>query len=339
MAIWLVRAGAHGEREEAALEKGMVVIGWDELANLSPIKTREALVQLLKESYPDEGPNKLSNWTGQLWAFRDRMQKDDLVVLPLKRRSAIAIGRVTGDYAYDAKGTDGHHMRPVKWLKTDIPRSAFDQDLLYSLGAFLTVCQISRNDAETRIRAVVEGKKAPSAIKLPLQADQTDGDGPVAIDIPQFAQDTIRAFIERKFKGHGLARLVEAVLQATGYTTTAAPPGPDGGVDIVAGRGPMGFDPPRLCVQVKSSSSPINVEIIQRLHGSMKDVGADHGLVVSWGGFNAKVPPQERSQFFAIRLWDSGDLILALLENYKKLPDGIRAELPLKRIWVLVGED
>ncbi len=43
----------------------MVVIGWDELPNLTATKTREALAQLSKETYPDEVPNKLSNWTGQ----------------------------------------------------------------------------------------------------------------------------------------------------------------------------------------------------------------------------------------------------------------------------------
>ncbi len=336
MAIWVVRAGQHGEGEETALEKSMAIIGWEELPDLTPIKTREALAQLLKETYPDEGPKKLSNWCGQLWAFRERIQKDDLVVLPLKRRSAIAIGRVTGGYSYQAQATDGFHTRPVKWLKTDIPRSAFDQDLLYSFGAFMTVCQVSRNNAETRIKAVLEGKKPPASIPDPSEADQAEIEEPVPTDITQYAEDRIREFIEQKFKGHGLSRLVDAVLRATGYTTAVSPPGPDGGVDIVAGRGPMGFDPPRLCVQVKSSSGPVNPEIIQRLHGSMKGVSAEQGLLISWGGFNSKVPTEKRSQFFSIRLWDSGDLIQALLENYEKLSPDIQAELPLKRIWVLV---
>jgi restriction system protein len=98
----------------------------------------------------------------------------------------------------------------------------------------------------------------------------------------------------------------------------------------------MGFDPPRLCVQVKSSSGPVNVEVIQRLHGSMKSVGADQGLFVSWGGFNSKVPAEERTQFFSIRLWDSGDLIQNLLSVYDQLSPDIQAELPLKRVWALV---
>ena len=41
----------------------------------------------------------------------------------------------------------------------DIPRSNFDQDLLYSLGAFLTICEVKRNDAEKRIRAMA-GKES-----------------------------------------------------------------------------------------------------------------------------------------------------------------------------------
>jgi restriction system protein len=292
MPIWLVRAGQHGEREEAALEKGMAVIGWEELPDLTTIKSREALAQLLKDTYTDAGPNKLSNWRGQLWAFRERIQKDDLVVLPLKRRSAIAVGRVTGDYRYIPEGTDGFHTRAVKWLKTDIPRSAFDQDLLYSLGAFMAVCQISRNNAEARIKAIVEGKKPPISLPLSAESDQADAEESLPIDIQQYAEDRVREYIEQEFKGHGLARLVDAVLRATGYATLMSPPGPDGGVDIVAGRGPMGFDPPRLCVQVKSSSTPVNVEVIQRLHGSMKSVGADQGLFISWGASTRRFPPR-----------------------------------------------
>ena len=56
------------------------------------------------------------------------------------------------------------------------------------------------------------------------------------------------------------------------------------------------------------------------------------------GGFNSKIPAEERTQFFSIRLWDAGDLIQALLENYEKLSPDIQAELPLKQVWVLVAD-
>lgn len=38
-----------------------------------------------------------------------------------------------------------------------------------------------------------------------------------------------------------MIRLVEAVLEAEGDVTELSPPGADGGVDILAGSGPLGF--------------------------------------------------------------------------------------------------
>jgi restriction system protein len=118
VAIWLVRAGKDGQREEMALQKGLAIIGWEDLSNLSAVKKREELAELMRETYPDESPNALINWTGRVWAFRDRIQSNDLVVLPLKTRSAIAIGQVTGPYQYVTEGKDSYHAvlahRPLK---------------------------------------------------------------------------------------------------------------------------------------------------------------------------------------------------------------------------------
>ena len=46
----------------------------------------------------------------------------------------------------------GNQTRPVpNRRRRPIPRSRFDQDLLFSFGAAMTVCQIKRNNAEERI--------------------------------------------------------------------------------------------------------------------------------------------------------------------------------------------
>ena len=62
----------------------------------------------------------------------------------------------------------------------------------------------------------------------------------------------VRDYVERNFHGHALSDLVAAVLEAEGYRVSVSPPGPDGGGDILAGNGPMGFESPRICVQVES---------------------------------------------------------------------------------------
>jgi restriction system protein len=341
MTLWMVRAGKHGEREDLALNRNLLVIGWSDLPDLSQVRSRDALLSLCLETYPNDKRATVTNWTNQIWSFVGRMKTGDLVCLPLKGRAVIAVGRVAGPYQYRADlPPDDRHTRPVEWLNPDLPRSAFGQDLLYSLGAFLTVCQIRRNNAEARVRAILQTGRDPAVGPSPVSLTEgDDGDEVAATDLEAYARDQIAEYVGTRYKGHELTRLVAALLEAQGYKTLISPEGPDGGVDIIAGQGPMGFDPPRLCVQVKSSDQPLDVRPFRELQGVLHTFGAEQGLLVSWGGFKSSVHGEARSKFFQIRLWDAGDLVEALLAHYERLPEEVQAELPLKRIWTLVPEE
>ena len=322
MTLWMVRAGSYGEREAIALEKGLVAIGWEDLPDLSTIKTKEQLEKIYWEQYPDSKKMEAANQVGQIWRFIYEIQHGDLVALPLKTQSAIAIGEITGIYECSTIAENIKHIRKVKWLKT-IPRTAFDQDLLYSFGAFMTVCQIKRNNAEERVVKILKG------ITLDTTPTKVISEEIELIDIEMYAKDEITKYINSKFKGHGLARLVEAVLIAQGYTTQVSPPGPDGGVDILASAGSLGFDGPKICVQVKSSSSQIDVRVLRELRGVMSRVRADQGLLIAWGGFNSKVVQEAKDDFFCIRLWDSGKLLEVVFKYFEKFDEDLKAELPL----------
>jgi restriction system protein len=342
MALWMVRAGKHGAQEATAIEKNIVAIGWNELENLSGVKTREELAELLQKAYPEGTPNAVANFVGQIWAFISRIQVNDWVVLPLKHRSAIAIGEVRSNYEYRTDlGELVHHTRKVKWLKTDLPRTAFDQDLLYSFGAFMTVCKIKRNDAEARVHAIVEGgpRPVPQSPGSQDDAENAESRSIELLDVERAAADQIQQMISRRYRGHRLADLVDAVLRAQGYVTKVSTPGADGGVDILAGSGPLGFDQPRICVQVKSQDSPIDVSEFRELRGVMEANHAEHGVLVSWGGFKQSVLREATSAYFKIRLWDQGEFLKQLLAHYDQLPDELKTELPLKRIWALTPEE
>jgi restriction system protein len=118
-----------------------------------------------------------------------------------------------------------------------------------------------------------------------------------------------------------------------------APPGPDKGIDIVAGRGGLGFEAPRLVVQVKSGDVVADQPTLQALIGAVQDTHADQGLLVCWGGFKKPVEQRRNELFFRIRMWGRTEILNALLEVYDRLPEDIRAELPLRRTWMLVPED
>lgn len=337
MAVWLARAGRRGERENLAFDQNVSVIGWVELPDLSPCKTREDIHKLLEETYPEERTETLRSWLSQLNIFRFSIQPGDIIALPLKSRSAVAFGEVTGSYTYIADNpADARHARPVHWLK-EIPRSGIDQDILYSLGSAMTVAGIKRNNSEARIRALLKG----TAVKVEQKetSEETSDLEETIPDLESLASDQIVEYISKKFRGHQLARLVGAILEAQGYRIQVSPPGADGGVDIVAGKGPLGFDAPRIVVQVKSSDSPADVKPIRELQGVMDHVRADHGLFVSWGGYTSPVIRETSSQFFKIRLWDASDLVSMIQNHYSELPEEIQAELPLKRVWMLVGDE
>ena len=344
--LYLVRAGRNGEDEPYCLDNAAAIIGFTEYPDLRGCKDYDDVLKLVKKARPDLTARAAGNHAGQLWAFGVAMQPGDLVVLPRKLTSQIAIGRVSGPYAYVKVGGVLRHTRPVEWQCTDIPRSVFHQDLLHSFGAFMTVCGIARNNAVKRVEAVLAGKPDPGFVrpitvklaKAGAAAPEPDDDT-APLDLEQAAHDQIVAHIQSRFSGHGLSRLVEAVLNAEGWVTKLSPPGPDGGVDILAGRGSLGLDQPRLCVQVKSQPAPVDVTVYRTLQGSMQSFKAEQGLLVAWGGFNKAVQSESKQGYFAVRLWESRDLVEAIYRNYERLPAEIQADLPLKRVWVLVNED
>ena len=339
MALWVVRGGRHGEHEQKFLEENRVFLTWKGLKkDLGLAQDRAGIREILAETYPDFGDGKLTNHMGQIWAFSHRIEKGDWVILPSKHKSAIHIAEVTGGYEFHEDAEDPYfHSMKVKWIATDIPRSNFSQDLLYSFGAFMTVCEVQRNDAENRVRQMQTKGWASSPVVVPSDSEASDAAAITHPNLEQDARDLISRFIEANFMGHGLARIVDAVLRAQGYTTHVSPPGPDGGIDILAAPGPLGFGHPRICVQVKSGTSPLDRPTLDQLVGVMQNIQAEQGLLVSWGGFKTSVDRETANQFFRVRLWDQDDLIDKLLAHYDEVDEDLRAELPLKRIWTVAS--
>ena len=275
--------------------------------DLQQTKDYEGIKALLTELYPDEKPKTRINWASQIAPFVFDIQPGDWVVVPHKHKPAIAFGEVTKGYAFDAKAAQAYrHSVRVNWLNTEVPRSSFDQDLLYSFGAFMTVCRMARNDAEARVRAMSKAgwRAQPAGAVAPapgMKNKSASSDQPLVIeehfDVERSARDQITKLVLARLKGHGMAELGGAILRAQGFSTHISPPGRDGGIDILAAPGTFGFAEPRICVQVKSQQSPIERTVLDALGGVMKKVNATLGLLVCWGGFKSASTETRRSSF------------------------------------------
>ena len=350
MTLWLIRAGSRGEHEQKFLDEGRVYVAWEGLdVDLSLLADRQGLIGVLEERFPDEKAKALVNWSSQVWPFVKDMANGDWVVMPSKLQSGLYFGELTSNYHFEAAGPNPYfHWRNINWFSGLIPRTVFPQDLLYSFGAFMTICRIQRNDAEARVKAMAvrnwqTESVAASAPRIPggllTVAGGEDSAEAAEANLEELADDQIVRLIEARFKGHRLASLVEAILQAEGYTTYRSQEGPDGGADILAGSGELGFGKPQICVEVKSGSEPVDRPTVDKLIGAGQKFGAETCLFVSWGGFKPNVQKELARDFFRVRLWSGKDLLDKLFIHYDRLPEEIRLALPLKRVWMVANQN
>jgi restriction system protein len=328
--IWGIHGGATGDADSLFLQHNVVAIGWSEMGDPGNLKAdREAFKSAVIAAYPGIKPGAIPNYAGQVFRFVHEMKIGDLVVYPSKRDRHVHIARVQGEYRYDPALSAAYpNQRSVKWL-CDVSRTNFSQGALYEIGSAMSFFQV-KNYAD-EFRQAIEGKIAPR----PIIQDETVA----PVDLEDAGQDQIAKLISAKFKGHGLARLVGAILKAQGYTIYLSPAGPDSGIDILAGAGKLGFDKPSLCVQVKSGDTPVESRALNELRGAMQSVNASEGLFVSWGGFKPTVHKQALPTFFSVRLWTQKELLENLFSSYDRLDEDLKAELPLKRIWTVATEE
>jgi restriction system protein len=341
---WIVRGSKNGARDQWMLSNSFTGVDFFELPSLADVSDLAEMRTLVGEKMPGLKPGAVGNYAAQLFAFAHRIQVGDTVVLPIKNSGQVALGVVTGEYEYVPGDGILNHVRKVDWKRADVPRTAIHQDLLYSLGAFSTVAQVARNDGAWRLRRIMDGAEvdpgARGEVALPSAADAEllDTDEAVAndgFDVLRYSKDRVLGRLAERFAGHRLTDVVASILRAEGLTCTVSPPGPDGGVDILAAGGPLGISSPTIVVQVKSEPTPVGSPVVDQLGGVVAIHQADHGLLVAMGGLKKPARDKIAQQPFKFVAWDAEELVRRLYEHYEEMPEDIKIDLPLKRAWVL----
>lgn len=234
--LWCVRAGKLGEANELFLKGKCVALDGPELGNLGTLpKDRETFKPKIAQAWPHLKPAAVPNQAGQYYRFIHEMQNGDVVLYPSKIDRQVHFGRVEGPYTFDtAKQPNFPHRRAMKWLK-DVPRTRFSQGALYEIGSALGFFQV-KNYAE-EFRTALEGKASG-----PI----SPGDPTVRVvarEIEENTRDFILKRLATELKGHAFAEFVAHLMGTMGYRTRVSPEGPDRGVDIVAHKDELGFEP------------------------------------------------------------------------------------------------
>ena len=255
--------------------------------------------------------------------FVHEMEKGNIIVYPSKGDRQVHLGKVTGDYRYDPSFEQGYpNLRPVKWIRA-VPRTKFTQGALYEIGSAMSLFQVKTYADE--FLAALEDR-----VELtPVKKDDTVAD--VAKDIEQNTRDFIVKTLAQELKGHPLAHFVAHLLNRMGYRTRVSPEGPDGGVNIVAHKDELGFEPPIIKVQVKSTEGSVTDPQVSALYGK---VGSnEHGLVVTLGSFTSAAVNFAKSKT-NLRLIAGDELVDLILSHYEEFDSRYKGMLPLKRVYV-----
>lgn len=166
--------------------------------------------------------------------------------------------------------------------------------------------------------------------------DQTSGKA-VSITFEQ-AEEQAWAEIEQyltELNPYDFQELVASLLRAMGYHVSwIAPPGKDGGIDILAWPDPLVTRSPRIKVQVKRQQQKIGVDGLRSFMALLGD--DDVGLFISLGGFTKdsedEARIQEKRKVTLVSLERLCDL---WVEYYSKLDDDARRRLPLRPVHFL----
>ncbi len=116
-----------------------------------------------------------------------------------------------------------------------------------------------------------------------------------------------------------------------GYHARVTQASGDGGVDIIAHRDELGFEPPIIKVQCKQMLGTIGRPDVQRLHGAIER--EEHGLFVTLGSFSPDARTFERTKP-NLRLIDGEELIDLIYAHYREFEPRYQALLPLKPTYI-----
>ncbi|HVY47640.1 MAG TPA: restriction endonuclease [Minicystis sp.] len=335
--MWMVRAGRGGEHVDEYLQHGVVAFGDDRLGKLPSTVTKEELLRLYAEKYPEEKEGSRASWASQLLRFITELKVGDDVLCFDRERRRYLLGRIKSDYVWIADAVPGKpHARRVEWTQ-EVPRDSLTASTRNTLGSVLTVFKLNAEAAkDLASHAVPLGAAAPPKEKpTPNEVEKNEETlGNISDETfgkaDEFIEDQINTLDWKEMQ-----ELVAGILRAMGYRTTVSGAGPDRGVDVFASRDGLGLEEPRIFVEVKHRAKQIESKDVRAFVGGRRK--GDKCLYVSTGGFSKDAYYEAERADVALTLVTLPRLRQLVVDFYEKLEPETRALVPLRRLyWPLV---
>ena len=325
---WMIRAGRGGKFIED-FEKGFAAIGWNEMGDLSDLKSSDEIRARYIEVYGNDKPAKTSNAVSMLVKFRDVIKAGDVILSYSSESREYLYGIDKGKYSYQPEfvGPFGH-IREVDW-QGKVSRDSLSQKAKNQLGSVLTMFKVSDEVIE-EFKAALAGEKPVPKAEV-VEADVESEDVPVTKDDTvnqshELIKDKVVALSPEEME-----ELTAAILRAMGYKSKVAPKGPDRGVDVIASPDGLGLQTPRIKAEVKHRGGSMGAPAIRGFIGALRE--GDSGLFVSTGGFTREARYEAERSTLPLTLVDLDDLADLIVTHYETFDLEGRALVPLVRLY------
>jgi restriction system protein len=330
--MWMIRAGSGSKNIEEFVEHGIVALGDTKLGSLPGSVSKDELLKMYAEHYPEETEGARAAWASQLLRFISEVKTGDEVATYDRERRKYVLGKVTSEYVWEPKKIeDKPHARRVEWTH-EVARDLLSTGTKNTLGAIQTLFKLAPEVAkDLHAHEALIGAQPPRP-EIKPRVSPTD-----EAALANLVEETIEKadqFIEDAMDDldwKQMQHLVAGILRAMGYRTTVSEGGADRGVDIFASPDGLGLQEPRIFVEVKHRNNQMGSKEIRAFLGGRKQ--DDRCLYVSTGGFSKDAHYEADRAHAPTTLITLPVLRKLFLDHYENLDAETRALIPLRRLY------
>lgn len=298
---------------------GYAGIGWNDMADLSHVTTREELYPIYKRSYPNDTSNVVvGQQVGQIARFLLEMNAGDYVITPAADTEWLHYGQVAEDpsYFFAANPDDGcrfGHRRRVAWSSNRLKRSDLSVPFQNTIRSALTVFAVSQRDeffAAIGEHSLVIKAAAPSYDPHRVVLEQM-----LQLDDKEFEVLITHLLTALGFEGS----------ERTGKTG-------DGGVDATGELNISNLAKVKVFVQAKryKLGSKVSANVVKQLRQAIPFGGQGAFITTAdyqCGASDVALEPN----FPRIGLINGRQLVDLLVEHWDAIPQEFRERLGLRR--------
>jgi restriction system protein len=324
--VWMIRAGQGGYLVNDFVAKNIVAIGWNQLGDLTNVRTRDAMMLLCRQTYPKDKPGRVVTTASVMHKFRNVIKAGDGVVTYDPGTREYLVGEIASDYCFDTQMIPDHaNVRDVTW-RCRVSRDVLPNATRNLLGSVLTIFAISPEAWEDLQPSKGDGNGT--------SASGNESEKPDFEEIKRSREDEAHESLKDKLldlDDRQMQDLMAAILRAMGFKTRVSPPGPDRGVDVFASPDGLGLQEPRIKAEVKHRGGAMGAQALRSFIGGLRP--GDRGLYLSTGGFSKDAKYEADRSNIPIQLLDLDELAELIKQQYENFDTDGRALLPLTKIY------